>query len=106
MTLDDYQKLVDKLIIERGFDDETAEDGFLLLVEEVGELAKALRKDNDRLGIGSHSKEQDLEEEIADVFWLLLALCNRKGVNLAAAFEKKEQLNAQRFADGIYNSEQ
>ena len=44
LTLKDYQALVSALALERGFDKETVSEVFLLMVEEVGELAKAIRK--------------------------------------------------------------
>ena len=94
-TLADYQKLMRKLVVERGFDSETVPQVFTLLVEEVGELAKALRKHNGQK-VGAHSKEHSVEEEAADVFWLLIDLCNRLDIDLAAAFEAKEKKNQAR----------
>ena len=52
-SLNDYQARISKLIIERGYDKETISEVFTLLVEEVGELAKAIRKINGQK-IGSH----------------------------------------------------
>lgn len=96
MTLDDYQKLIKRLVEERGFDKETPSEVFMLLVEEVGEVAKTLRK-HTGLKTGEHSKTHDVEEELADVFWLLVDLCNRLDIDLAAAFQAKELKNQKRF---------
>ena len=95
MTLAAYQKLIHQLKIERGFDKETVPEVFTLLVEEVGELAKAIRKANGQK-IDKNSDQYDVEEELADVFWLLIDLSNRLGVDLEAAFMAKEQKNQQR----------
>ena len=46
-TVQDYQRLVQQLAQERGFDNETVSEVFTVLVEEVGELAKAIRKANE-----------------------------------------------------------
>jgi NTP pyrophosphatase (non-canonical NTP hydrolase) len=94
-TLQDYQDEVKKLVQERGFDKETVPEVFTLLVEEVGELAKAIRKNNGQK-TGEHSKIHDVEEEAADVFWLLVDVCNRLEIDLAAAFEAKEAKNRNR----------
>jgi NTP pyrophosphatase (non-canonical NTP hydrolase) len=95
MGLEEYQTLVRQLVIERGFDKETVPEVFTLLVEEVGELAKAIRKANGQK-VDKASKVHDLEEEAADVFWLLIDLCNRLDIDLAKAFAAKEQKNRQR----------
>jgi NTP pyrophosphatase (non-canonical NTP hydrolase) len=95
LTLVDYQALVQKLATERGFMDETVSEVFGLLVEEVGELAKAIRKSNGQL-VGAHSKQHEVSHEAADVFWLLLDICNRLDIDLAQAFAEKEAINQTR----------
>ncbi len=57
---------------------------FLLsvLVEEVGELARALRKSGDE-------PDNNVEDEIADIFFVLLGLANVLGVDLEEAFSRK-----------------
>lgn len=95
MTLAEYQARMEKLIAELGFDNESVSDIFLLLVEEIGEFAKAARKFQ---GIKQHkgSRQHDLDEEAADVFWYLLDLCNHLDIDLEKAFEAKVKKNQQR----------
>lgn len=95
MTLPEYQQLMRRLAQERGFMDETVSEVFTLLVEEVGELAKAIRKTNGQK-VSEHSKAHVVTEEAADVFWLLVDLCNRLDIDLAQAFADKEEINKQR----------
>lgn len=95
LTLNDYQDLIRELVVIRGFDKETIPEVFTLLVEEVGELAKAIRKVNHQK-IDPHSKDHSVEEELADVFWLILDICNRLDIDLAEAFDNKEGKNANR----------
>jgi NTP pyrophosphatase (non-canonical NTP hydrolase) len=90
-----YQELIGQLVVERGFDKETVSEVFTLLIEEVGELAKAIRKQNGQK-VDKNSQVHDVEEEAADVFWLLLDLCNRLGIDLGKAFSAKEAKNSTR----------
>src|SRR5688572_8753131 len=95
MTLPEYQQRMEKLIQELGFDNESVSDIFLLLVEEIGEFAKAARKNQ---GIKTHkgSATPALEEEAADIFWYLLDLCNHLNIDLEKAFEAKVAKNQKR----------
>lgn len=95
MQLSDYQDLIKKLVVQRGFDKETVPEVFTLLVEEMGELAKAIRKQNGQK-VDLSRRQHDVEEEAADVFWLLIDLCNRLDIDLAQAFAKKEAKNETR----------
>lgn len=94
-NLGDYQKLIKQLVVERGYDKETVAEVFMLFLEEAGEFAKAARKVT---GIKVHldSKVHNLEEEAADVFWLLIDLCNRLDIDLEKAFQAKETKNQTR----------
>ncbi|MBC7707639.1 pyrophosphohydrolase [Polaromonas sp.] len=94
-SLADYQELVSQLVVARGFDKETVPEVFTLLVEEVGELAKAIRKTNGQK-VDATSQHHEVAEEAADVFWLLIDLCNRLDIDLQQAFINKELKNAKR----------
>lgn len=94
-TLNDLQVYVAKMVKLRGFDKETLPETMLLLLEEVGELAKAIRKTH---GIKTdlRSSVVNTEEELADVLIYLLAIANNLGIDLDAAFRKKEAKNKKR----------
>ncbi len=94
-TLEDFQKLVRQLVVERGYNQETVPEVLMLLIEEVGELAKAIRKLN---GQKTHqdSRVHNVEEELADCLWLLVDLSNRLDIDLEAAFRAKEKKNKDR----------
>ncbi len=95
MTITEYQERIEQLVEELGFGDETVSDKFLLLVEEVGEFAKAARKTQ---GIKTHkgSKKYDVAEEAADIFWYLLDICNQLDIDLGKAIEAKIVKNQKR----------
>jgi len=83
------------MVKERGFDKETVRDVFLLLTEEIGELAKAIRH-AEKLHIDETSEKKELKGELADVFIYLLDLSNHLGVDLEECFRKKETMNKTR----------
>jgi len=90
-----------RLIVERGFDKETVPEVFTLLVEEVGELAKAIRKSNGQK-IDKARTQHEVGDELADVFWLLVDLSNRLDIDLAKAFAAKEKINENRqWSSGV-----
>lgn len=95
-TLADYQAFLKQIVVERGFDKETPSEVFTVLVEEVGELAKAMRKAGGQK-IDPNSEHHDIEEEVADVLFMLVDLCNRLGIDLEAAFRAKEEKNLKRI---------
>ena len=81
MRIREFQELIERTYIAkdsaRGF-----ERSFIWFVEDVGELAKALRS----------GRPSELESEFADVFAWLSTLASMKGVDLERA--------ARRYAEG------
>ncbi len=69
-----------------------------MLIEEVGELAKAIRKDTAKMGIDKNkiSNYDTIESEIADVFIVLVAMCNVLDIDLFTALKNKEKENINR----------
>ncbi len=91
-TLNDYQSYVIQLEKERGFFDQSVKDKSLMLGEEVGELFKAIRK-QEGIKIDENSHVSPVEEELADVFIFLCSIANRYHINLEKAFRDKEKIN-------------
>ena len=78
ITLADFQALIRRMYMEK--DVARGIDGtFMWLMEEVGELAAALREGN----------PQEQAEEFADVLAWLATIANVAGVDLSAAVTKK-----------------
>lgn len=95
-SLEDLQKYINEMIEIRGFTNETPQDVMLLLTEEIGELAKEVRKTTHIKMDVAKSKVLDLEGEIADVFMYLLSMCRVMNIDLLEAFKKKEEKNCKR----------
>lgn len=94
-TLQQVQNYVRALENERGFADQTVIHKCLLLGEEVGELFKAVRKEQ-KLSIDQNSSFGLVSEELADILIYLCAIANRCGVDLEQAFRDKEAINKTR----------
>ncbi len=94
-TLREIQDYVWSMNVERGFDLKNPEKKMLLLTEEVGEVAKAIRKLSG-LKFTETMQQTELAEEIADVFIVLTGLASLTGIDLFDAFMKKEEKNIER----------
>lgn len=94
-TLTDIQKYVAELERERGFAHQEVIQKCLMLGEEVGELFKAIRK-QEKMSIDSNSKSFSVQEEMADIIIMLCSIANRFDVNLEQAFRDKEEINKKR----------
>lgn len=88
------QKYYARAAKRRGWDKETAKDTLLLLTEELGELARAIRKHENMKR--DHEYDVDLAEELADVQLYLLHLANQTGISLADSVTQKEIKNEER----------
>jgi NTP pyrophosphatase (non-canonical NTP hydrolase) len=95
-TLPELQRYMDEVCKERGWIKDSYAEKFLLFTEEVGELAKAIRKRQGLYQEKARQKDLELEEEFADVLSYLLDLANCFQVDLETAFREKEQVNATR----------
>jgi len=94
-TLSDFHKYITEMEDVRGFSDQTVLQKCLMMGEEVGELFKAIRKD-EGIKLDSNSHVGGISEELADVFIYLLAIANRYSINLEQAFRDKEEVNKKR----------
>jgi NTP pyrophosphatase (non-canonical NTP hydrolase) len=96
-TLADVQQYVIYMEKERGFSGIGVTEQALLLVEEVGELCKVIRKHHTSMGIDVNKQyDFDAAGEIADVLIMLTAVANRLDIDIERAFREKEEQNKQR----------
>ena len=95
-TLKNLQDYLAKVCGERGWTKDSPSEKFVLFIEEVGELAKAIKKKADLYKEPAKSRAFALEEEFADVLSYLLDLANSYEIGLEAAFRAKEKINESR----------
>jgi len=94
-SLLELQRYVSELCEERGFGEEAVSQKFMLLAEEVGEFAKAARKQAG-LAVATDAQHQDLNEEAGDVLTIFLDLCNKLEINVDEAFRRRQETNQTR----------
>ena len=88
ITLNEAQKLVDhwiKTVGVRYFNELT---NMSLLMEEVVELARIMARTYGEQSFKESDKGRALDDEMADVLWVLICLANQTGVNLTEALQK------------------
>lgn len=104
MTLEEAQKEVDQWIKTIGVRYFSELTNMACLTEEVGELARVIAR---KYGDQSFKEGEtcNLEEEMADVLWVLICLANQTGVDLTRAleksFDKKTKRDKERHINNI-----
>jgi NTP pyrophosphatase (non-canonical NTP hydrolase) len=89
------QRYYKRIAVQRGYERETAQNCLLLMIEEVGELAHAIRKAEKLLRHGRF--QTNAAHEVADVFLYLVHMANILGLDLGSVVREKEELNSARF---------
>jgi NTP pyrophosphatase (non-canonical NTP hydrolase) len=87
MTIEEAQDTVDQWIKTYGVRYFNELTNMTILTEEVGELAKVMARKYGEQSFKEGEKD-NLEDEMADVFWVLICLANQTGVDLTKALEK------------------
>ncbi|MDI9356997.1 MAG: nucleotide pyrophosphohydrolase [Chitinophagaceae bacterium] len=76
-----------------------------LLTEEVGELARIISRKYGEQTYKESDLNSTLEEEIADVLWVLLCLANQTNIDITEAFHKNIEKKIKRDATRYENQD-
>jgi NTP pyrophosphatase (non-canonical NTP hydrolase) len=97
-----FQKYYQRAAIRRGYAQEDAKDTLVLMMEEFGELARAIRK---RTGLKRHGADAVSDEgmELADVFIYVVHMANVLDVDLSKLVQQKELWNLRKFRNRLSN---
>jgi len=87
-----------KYIKLKDYNTELKEKYFLKLSEEVGELARAMRKDQRMI---NEQVKGTIEEELWDIIYYALAIANTYNINLEQIIPLKEKLNNEKYKTGV-----
>lgn len=98
MTIREAQDRVDQWIKTYGVRYFNELTNMACLTEEVGELARVIARKYGEQSF-KEGESQDVSEEMADVFWVLICLANQTGVDLTAALEASIEKKTARDKD-------
>jgi NTP pyrophosphatase (non-canonical NTP hydrolase) len=84
-------KYLQEYIKSKDYNPELKKEYFLKLSEEVGELAKAIRKNNIREEKGS--VKETIDEELWDIMYYAIAIANCYSIDLENVIKEKEDIN-------------
>ena len=91
-----FQEYYKRAALQRGYGKEGPKECLLLMVEEVGELARAIRKREKLTRHGSAINSNEAHE-LADVFLYVVHMANVLGLDLGGIVREKEFVNLGKF---------
>lgn len=104
MTIEEAQQKVDEWIKTVGVRYFNELTNMTILTEEVGELARVMARKYGEQSFKEGEKD-NLDEELADILWVLICLANQTGTDLTKAlkesFEKKTKRDQNRHKSNI-----
>lgn len=103
MTLAELQEAVDEWIKKYGVRYFDIKTNMLVLNEEVGEMSRIVAR---KYGEQSAKENEvlDMEDEIADVLWVLACIANQLDIDLTTAIEKNFEKKTNRDKDRHINN--
>ncbi|MCB2197360.1 MAG: nucleotide pyrophosphohydrolase [Bacteroidetes bacterium] len=105
MTIQEAQNKIDQWIKKYGVRYFNELTNMALLTEEVGELARIIARKYGEQSFKESDKEKSLEEELADVLFVLICIANQTGVNLTDALKNNLDKKTTRDSTRHINNE-
>lgn len=105
MEIKKAQELVDEWIRENGVRYFNELTNMTMLTEEVGELARIIARKYGEQSFKSGDEEHDMEDEMADILWVLICLANQTGTDLTEALKKNIDKKSNRDIERHQNNE-
>jgi NTP pyrophosphatase (non-canonical NTP hydrolase) len=105
MTIQQAQEDIDKWIKEVGVRYYNELTNMAILTEEVGEVARIMARRYGEQSSKASDKEMNLEDELADVLFVLMCIANQTGTNLTEALKRNLEKKTKRDADRHRNNE-
>ena len=87
-------KKLQDFIKSKDYNPDLKQGYFLKLIEEVGELSEAIRKD---IRLQGNDIKGTVEEELYDVLYYVLALANVYDIDLEECAQLKEKINKEKY---------
>ncbi|MEO6917159.1 MAG: nucleotide pyrophosphohydrolase [Chitinophagaceae bacterium] len=105
MTIEQAQADVDQWINTKGVRYFGELTNLGILMEEVGELSRLMVRIYGEQSFKENERDRKLDDEMADVFWVLICLANQTGVDLTEALKRNFDKKNLRDSDRHLNNE-
>ncbi len=105
MEISEAQKLVDDWIKKYGVRYYNELTNMAILTEEVGEVARIMARRYGEQSEKESDKQKKLDDEIADVLFVLICIANQTGINLDEALKKNLEKKTDRDSERHLNNE-
>lgn len=105
MTINEAQQKVDEWIKEHGVRYFSELTNTAILMEEVGEVARIMARRFGEQSEKETDKQHQLDDELADVLFVIICLANQTGINLSDALKKNLDKKTKRDFDRHKNNE-
>jgi NTP pyrophosphatase (non-canonical NTP hydrolase) len=105
MTLNEAQQRIDDWIKKYGVRYFNELTNTAILMEEVGEVARIMARRYGEQSEKESDKTVKLEDELADVLFVLMCIANQTGVNLETALSKNLEKKTNRDNMRHHNNE-
>lgn len=105
MTILEAQEKVDQWIGKYGVRYFNELTNMALMTEEVGELARIIARKYGEQSFKESDLEESLEEEMADILFVLICMANQTGVNLEVALVRNLKKKTSRDAERHLNND-
>jgi NTP pyrophosphatase (non-canonical NTP hydrolase) len=99
MTIEQAQKTIDTWIKTNGVRYFNELTNMAILTEEVGEVARIISRKYGEQSFKESDKDKSLDDELADVLFVLMCIANQTSVNLTTALEKNLEKKTNRDKD-------
>jgi NTP pyrophosphatase (non-canonical NTP hydrolase) len=104
ITLQSAQQRVDEWIKTIGVRYFSELTNLAQLMEEVGELSRIISRTYGEQSFKESDKQSSLDDELADILFVLICIANQTGVDLTAAFDKNLKKKTDRDSDRHRNN--
>ena len=105
MTIQNAQEIVDNWIKKHGVRYFSELTNMAMLTEEVGEVARIIAREYGEQSYKKDSTKGNLEDELADVLFVIICLANQTGIDLTDALSKNLEKKTNRDSERHHSNE-
>lgn len=104
MTIKEAQHTIDQWIKTNGIRYFNELTNMAILTEEVGEVARIISRTYGEQSFKDSDSGKNLEDELADVLWIIICIANQTNIDLTDALKKNIEKKTMRDVDRHRNN--